>query len=272
MRDERGERRPQPGLLRLAERDDRAAAALDEQRRLAAEEDDLCAGDTGSSAARPLRPRQLGAVGLGRIGGGDHERLGLLAFPRPELAQPLDRAAEGELGAAEPLDEVAAPAEPERLERLQLAVDRAVAAGDPLRPDAVASDDPLPLEQELGERAPVGLAREEACRSSDQRPWVAVIAVERRREKRRGRRSGSRDAVAPPGPQRRPGVVRDLARPDEVPERRQRLLGLELGRREQVEPELGAAAEHLANPVVQRLLRARSAAARRPSAGASSRK
>ena len=58
-----------------------------------------------------------------------------------------------------PFDEVAAPAEAERLERLQLAVDGAVAAGDSLAADAVAGDDALPLEQQLGQRPRRGLGR-----------------------------------------------------------------------------------------------------------------
>ena len=147
-------------------------------------------------AARPpdaLRPGQRRSVGLRWIGRGEHERVRLLALLRTELAEPLDRAAERELRSAEALDEVAAPAEPERLERLQLPVDRAVPADDPLAAHAVAGDDPLPLEEQLGEaadRTGPGHGRERGGRSSDQRPCVAVIPVERRREKRRGRRSG----------------------------------------------------------------------------------
>jgi hypothetical protein len=117
--------------------------------------------DTRCPRARPLRPREHRAVRLRRVGGGEDERLLLLVLARPELAQPLDRAAERELRAAEPLDEVAAAAKPQGLERLQLAVDGAVAAGDSLAADTVARDDPLPLEQELGEGAAVGVAGEQ---------------------------------------------------------------------------------------------------------------
>ena len=77
--DERRERRAEPVLLRLAQRHERAAAALDEERRLAAEQHDVRARDPGGTGARPLRPRQRRAVGLRGIGGGEHERLGLLA-------------------------------------------------------------------------------------------------------------------------------------------------------------------------------------------------
>ena len=155
---------PQPLLLGLAQRNERTAAALDVERRLAAEQDDVRARDSRGPRAGPLRPRQRGAVGLRRVGRREHERLLGLAVLRLQLPQPLDRAAEGELRAAEPLDEVAAAAEAERLERLQLAVDRAVAARDALGADSVADDDALALEHQLGKRAPVGAAGEEtAC-------------------------------------------------------------------------------------------------------------
>ena len=62
--------------------------------------------------------------------------------------------------------------------------------------------------------------------------------------------------VAPRCAQRRPGVVRDLARPDEIPERGQRLLGLEPGVEQEVVPEERAAAERGPQPLVDLLLRA----------------
>ena len=161
--DERSQGRPQPLLVRLTQRDDRAAAALHEQRGLAAEEDDLGSRDSGSSPSRRLRPGKRSAVGLRRVGRCDHEGLVLLALLRAELPKPLDRAAERELRPAEPLDEVAPPAEPERLERLQLPVDGAVAARNTLGADAVPRDDALPLEQELGERPPIRVRPGRAC-------------------------------------------------------------------------------------------------------------
>src|SRR5207248_1600746 len=45
--------------------------------------------------------------------------------------------------------------EAERLERLQLAVHGAVTARDAFGADAVAGDDPVPLQQQLGERASI---------------------------------------------------------------------------------------------------------------------
>src|SRR5436190_2726423 len=153
----------QPLVLRLAQRDERPAAALDEQRRFAAEEDDVGACDPRRASSGALRPGESGAVGLSRVGGGEHQRLLFLAVLGLELSQPLHGPAKRELGAAEPFDEVPAAAEPERLERPELAVDGAVTARDPFAADAVARDDALALEQELGERAPVGAAREQAA-------------------------------------------------------------------------------------------------------------
>jgi hypothetical protein len=123
--------------------------------------------------ARPAAPAASAtaarAVGLRRIGGGEHERVG--SSPRgAQLAQPLDRSAERELRAAQALDEVAAAAEPERLERLQLAVDGAVAAGDALGADAVAGDDALALEQQLREAPPVRRGPRRAAPSATSGP------------------------------------------------------------------------------------------------------
>ena len=73
--DERGDRRPQPLGVGLAQREQRAAAALDVERRLAAEQHDVRARDAGRTGGGPLRPRQDAAVGLRRIGGREHERL-----------------------------------------------------------------------------------------------------------------------------------------------------------------------------------------------------
>ena len=148
--------RSQP-LLGIAQRNERAAAALDEERRLAAEHDDVRAGDPRRPRAGALRPWQRSAVGLGGVGGGEHERRLLFGL----LAQALDGAGERELRPAEALDEVAATADAERLQLAKLSVDRRVAAGDSLAAHAVAGDDALPLEQELGERTRIGLAGEE---------------------------------------------------------------------------------------------------------------
>jgi hypothetical protein len=54
--------------------------------------------------------------------------------------------------------------------------------------------------------------------------------------------------------ERRPSIVCDLARPDEIPERGQRVLGLEPGVEQQVVPEERAPAERGAQPLVDLLL------------------
>src|SRR5439155_9543832 len=144
--DQRGESFAEPAILRIAQRDERAAAALDEQRRLAAQQDDACARDSGCPRTVALRPGQGGAVGLGGVGRGQDQRLRRLAVPQTELAQPFDGAAERELRPAETLDEVAAAAQPERLERPQLAVDGAVPARDAFRAHAFARHDPVALQ------------------------------------------------------------------------------------------------------------------------------
>src|SRR5262245_59138969 len=197
------------------------------------------AGNSRRAAARQLRPGQRGAVRLCRIGRCEHERVRLLAFLRTELSKPLDRAAERELRPAEALDEVAAPREAERLERLQLSVDRAVAADDPLAAHAVAGDDALPLEQQLrqspsirdlsGVRPRTWL--EETCRL---RPTALCGGDPGRAAAREAARAAlrARDAVATAGAEGRPGVVRHLAGPNEIPQCGKRLLGLEPRRRQ----------------------------------------
>src|SRR6185312_17496566 len=106
------------------------------------------------SVAVSSRPRQRRAVGLRRIGRGEHERLRLLR--RLLRTQPLDRAGQRELRAAEPLDEVTAPRDAERLELRQLGVDRGETAGDTLREHLLAGQDAVALEQQLGERTAAG--------------------------------------------------------------------------------------------------------------------
>ena len=106
-------------------------------------------------AARPVaRFGQGRAAPYGWPGRRPRARAAAALRPRaPQLAQPLDRTAERELGAAETFHEVPAAAEPERLERPQLRIDGPVATGDALGPHAVAGDDPLALEQQLGQRS-----------------------------------------------------------------------------------------------------------------------
>ena len=58
VRDERVERRTEPRLVGIAQRHERAPAALDVEHRLAAERDDVGAGDARGARAGALRPRQ----------------------------------------------------------------------------------------------------------------------------------------------------------------------------------------------------------------------
>ena len=77
-----------------------------------------------------------------------------------------------------------------------------------------------------------------------------MIAVARRREKHaagvapaEGRRSDDRR-------ERRPGVVRDLAGPDELPQRGQQLGRVDADLVDEIEPELRAPTERLADAIV----------------------
>ena len=172
MLDERREGDAEPLLLRFSQRHERAATALHEERRLAAQQNHLRAGDARRPSTGSFRPRQRGAVRLRGIRCSQHQRVCVLAA-LTQLADPLDRAAERELCAAEPFDEVTATTETECLKRTQLCVHRAVAAGNALGAHAVAGDDALPLEQELGERA--------ALRGACEQPLGARPASSRRR-------------------------------------------------------------------------------------------
>jgi len=249
--DERPERHAKPVLLGLAQRQQRLAAALDEERSLATEQHYCGAGDAGRAARGPFRPGQPGAVGLCRIRRREHERLRLFPFSRAQLAQALDRAPERELGAAETLDEVAAAADPERLELAELSVHGRIAARDALGAHAVAGDDALALEQELCKGTRIGpVAREEPL---GRRP----AALRGRDRVRPGAREAAR-ALLRPGrlepatrPQRLPRVVRHLAGPDEIPEGRESDHAVEAGRAEQVEPEERPTRERCADSLVR---------------------
>jgi len=250
--DQGDERNPEPPFLGIAEGDERAAAALDEEGGLAVEKDDVRAGHSRRAGAGALRPGQGRAVRLRRIGGREDEGRSF----RRLLAEALDGAGKGELRPAEPFDEVPPAADPEGLELAQLAVDGRVTARDALGSDPVPRDDPLALEQELGERPRVRLAREQAggrrpppLRGRDRIRPPAREAP--RRPLSPGRRVSARRA------QRLPGVVRDLARPDEIPERREGGLRLEPALAKEVEPEERACTERRPERLVLVSLRRR---------------
>src|SRR5207244_3624350 len=109
--DEGGERLeagPHARVVGFGQYEDAAATALDVEDGLAAGEHDVGAGSALGALrlALALGPRQRGAVGLGRVGRGEHDRRRLLLVALG--AQPLDGAGQRELRAAEALDEVAA--------------------------------------------------------------------------------------------------------------------------------------------------------------------
>ena len=85
---------------------------------------------------------------------------------------------------------------------------------------------------------------------SDQRPWVAVGPGGAGAREAPRPPLGLRHAVAATGAERRPGVVRDLAGPDEVPERRQGFVGRQAGLLDHVGPEERAGPERRSQPVV----------------------
>src|SRR5439155_9394778 len=136
-----------------------------------------------------------------------------------------------ELRAAQALDEVAAPADPERLQVAERVVEHRETPRDALGQDLLAGDDAVALEQELGQRAALGARL--GARAEDrarQRP----AALHRRlggrapgaeapapRALRGAARAGERQARRA---QRRIRVVGDLAGPHEVPERLLHLL------------------------------------------------
>ena len=133
---ERLERLAQPRLVRLAERDEPLAAALDVEHRLGVEQHDVrarharrpaAAGPRRAAATAARRRRDWpGSVAASTSApAGSSER-----SPRSRSTAPRER----ELRAAEALDEVAAPGGAERLEVRQLAVERREAARARPRP------------------------------------------------------------------------------------------------------------------------------------------
>src|SRR5919206_2345208 len=153
---EGGEGRAQARVARLDERGDALAAALDVEHWLVGGQHDVGApralGPALVAVLLALRPGQRRAVGLRRVGGGEHERRALVVGPL--AAQALDRAGQRELRPAEALDEVAAPAGADGLELRERVVQAGEAAGDALGQHLLARDDAVALEQQLGQRAP----------------------------------------------------------------------------------------------------------------------
>jgi hypothetical protein len=132
------------------------------------------------------------------------------------LTEALDGSGQSELRSTQSLDEVAPAAGAQRLEAPQLTVHGRVPTGHALAADAVAGDDALALEEQLGECARVRVALEDRrragpaplCRSDRIGPaareatWPALRL---------------RSVEPACGSKWLPGVVRHLAGPDELP-------------------------------------------------------
>ena len=131
---QRLERERQRGRIGLAERDEGTTATLDEQHAVASDGHDERAGDARRTTGCMFRPWKRGSVGLRGIGSGNDRGLRRLIVVQA-LAEPLDRAGQGELRTPEALDEVAAPTDAQRLERTKLVVHRGVTHRARLRPE-----------------------------------------------------------------------------------------------------------------------------------------
>ena len=142
---ERGGGVAEAGVVGVDEDLQALAAALNVDHGLGAGQHHVGARVAGGGAGVALRPAQDGAVGLGGVGGGEHDRRCRVVVAL--RAQALDRARERELGTAEPVDEVAAARDADRLERGELVIQRGETAGDPLGQHLLAGDDAVALEQ-----------------------------------------------------------------------------------------------------------------------------
>ena len=140
-------------VLGRAQGEQAPPAALDVEDRLGAHQDDVALrGARGRPAVIvALGPGQHRAVGLGGVGGGEHQDAVLVVLAPG--AQALDRPGERELGAAQALDEVAATGDPQRLEGAQRVIEGGEASRHALGQHLLAGEDPVALQQELGERA-----------------------------------------------------------------------------------------------------------------------
>ena len=158
------------------------------------------------------------------------QRLGLA-----QGAQAIDGSRQRELGAAQAIDDVAAPDPALLLHRAEDRVDRAEAAVDAFRVDGFAHQDAVPLEErERGGVPPLGLrgktrggprrARRRlraiaAPAGIDQRPAPGSLGRAEAREPARSRAPVTRRPLPAQCAQRGEGVVGDLAGPHEVPQR-----------------------------------------------------
>ncbi len=207
-----------------------------------------------------LRPGERGAVGVRGVGGREDDGERRVGVGLPEGAEPVEGAGVRELQAAEAGHEVAAADAAGLLEGLQHRVDGREPARDLLEGDRVAGEDAVALQQLLGERLhPLGGAggpsrgREQAP-AADGRGRDLPARAEPRHPMAPLRPDGVRRQE---GAQRLRRVVRDLARPRQVPQRVHDRAGQPAPRRvdDSLEERRPVTGEVLANPLVDVALR-----------------
>src|SRR5438132_3738712 len=189
-------------------------------------EDDQCAGGAHRLAAlRALGPGQRRAIWVGRVRRREDDGVWLFG-PLAGGAEPIDSTGQRELRCAEARHEVAAPDAPRVLHPLQDPVGRSKATADSLRAHDLACKDAVPLEQlaDLGCRA-FGRRHRRVARGLGERPASCdVVAHGEALEASDVHRAADRIAPARPAQRseerahRVEAVVRDLTRPDEIPE------------------------------------------------------
>ena len=149
------------------------------------------------------------AVRIGRIDGGQHDDVVAVA----RGAQPIDGARVRELGARQPVDEVAAADLARVLQRAKDRRQRGEATGQPLGRDRLTADDAVALQQ----------ARRARVRRLGGRGWRSQQRGHGRPAPRRHRHQAARGGPQPSRgrqrAQRLKGVVRHQPRPDQIPQR-----------------------------------------------------
>ena len=134
----------------------RPSAAFEEPGQLAVDQHDERAGlAAGRARAGPSRrgPGQCGAVGVRRVGGGQHDRpvFRPLRVDTVEVAaQPVDGRGDGELRAAQRLDEIATLAPAGLFECAQHLVEGGESAGNTFGDHRAPGQHAVPVQQQLG--------------------------------------------------------------------------------------------------------------------------
>ena len=201
-------------------------ASLEIERRGSFDKDHVGAGRTLEwplVRLAPARPRDRGAVGIGRIRGGQKmRRRALELHGLPGVAQcpeAIHGSRQRELRGSQPFDEIPAPDPAGFFHSAQHRVDGTEAAGDVLRRNGIAGQDSVALQQR-------GHHRVEPLRSTRGHAHVGTIdegpaADSLRRSYLQPARSRAALFGGPSPaqrPQRRKRVVGDLACPDQIPQ------------------------------------------------------